>query len=1236
MDGNQKQGEWILKYGFLPEAVLSKAWSHLQLEGGKADLCELLCGRGLLTRDQADQVRRSAAGESRSKLPSIPGYTLGQELAQGGMGRVYLAQKLDSRQEVVVKMLLRRDGDFFRFQREARVLAQLSHSHIVKVLGFNHVGGCPYMIMSRVHGEDLKRAIDKHKKEFGRLLDYREVLRILTHVADALAFCHSRKVVHRDVKPHNILLEKGTGRPVLIDFGLAFIQDEELKKRLDSDSKGLTQSGEVLGTPQFMAPEALGTKRGGASLDVWGLGATFYYALTGVPPYDGANSLNVFKSLTTKDPKAVIEVNPAVPEALSDLCMSCLTRNPDERPSMAKLASEFRTLSAAHSSELNAGFRSKRVSTGQAIMMALIVTTIAFAFFTWFTFKSDIIVKNDPVPEAPKLTFQARNSDDYQEPGQAIFRSRRARVPVKLNVSGGNGPYSYQLSKGTKEVFEEDVANVFLAVEDSPLTLTIYDKDNQAFRHEITLTQDKIAPRFYMTRERPNLEKFIVKGRLSEPCRWVKVNGQLAQLNDREFTYELEANRAYSSIQLEAIDRCGNNTKGRAPYILIDPKDPESLSLREALNEIKTGTLFLRSGIYRETIPVVNKAVDIVAADDAILELNGKKPGIGVKNGHLRWQGGKIKFRGQSARSFPIYLTQGRLTFIGTKFDIEDQGTVAPIRVSQSLDRENVPSQLKLENCDVLVRSKTGSFLSLTGGECEMSSGSLRIEQLTGNGQKTTRKGVIEAAYGHDLKLKGLTVQCKQPFLSLVDSEAQIEKCRFVSFEANGLWIKKSLVNLTECQFEGFHATAIRVDIGSHAILNQCELRGAKRAKGLNFGVGCFRQSRVQLFNTKISQCRSAAVFASGKSYCELVDCKLSTTDTEILALDSGSTLLAARTQMRAEKMGRMRMRRDAAVLFEECQFSNGISFVGSQRIRSHFIRCPDYSKLEMKLDLGSLSLQKVENSDSRQSFWKPRSVRGAPRFQELKEVFADLNGIFLKEGFTPTIHLVLEPGVYQWPLEMPRVDLCVEGKGELGKVVLLVGQTIDLKRYHLTLKNLTIRNDAKSSLETSTMKVSPRGRLRIENCRLESAGGKHIQVEGWANNQGKPIRRSRVELENCTLQGSSAGAIAASSCVLELNKCTIKENNVWPGVKQSVIDLGEGSSLRMTGGKIDNHGHWAARCRFSSLTLVDLRIQSPIGRGLKMESSIGLERHCHFSLKDQQYSLQQSFLKRVLPPEKN
>ncbi|MDF1663483.1 MAG: protein kinase [Planctomycetota bacterium] len=1235
MDGNQKQGERILKYGFLPEAVVSKAWSHLQQDGSHIDLCELLHGRGLLTRDQADRVRRSLNSESDSTLPVIPGYSLGQELAQGGMGRVYLAQKLDSQQEVVVKLLLHRNGDFLRFQREARVLAQLSHSHIVKVLGFNQVDACPYIIMERIRGHDLKRSIDKQKKELGRLLDFREVLRILTHIADALTFCHSRKVVHRDIKPHNILIEEKTGRPVLIDFGLAFIQDEELKKRIDSDSKGLTQSGEVLGTPQFMAPEALGSTRGNASLDVWGLGATFYYALTGVPPYDGANSLNVFKSLTTRDPKVAAEVNPTIPGALSDLCMSCLARNPDERPSMAKLASELRTLDATYSSELNSGFRKKKVSIGKVILMGLVLTTVVIALFTWFSFRSDEPIQNHPVVEPPTLTFQATNSDDFGEPGGAIFRSRRTRVPVKISIVGGNGPYSYRLGKNPKEAFEDGAVNVFLSVEDSPLTLTVYDKSKHAFRREITLTQDKLAPRFFMTRERPDIDKFVVKGTLSEPCRWVKVNGQLAQLNGRDFSYELEPNRAYSSIRLEAIDRCGNRAEGQAPYVLIDPKDPESISLDQALAQMTTGTLFLRSGTYKDVIPVINKAIDIVAAKDAILELNEKRTGIAVKKGHLRWEGGQIRFRGQSLKAYLIYVTRGRLTFVNTKFDIQDQGILPPIRLYQPLTKKQTPSQITLKNCTVLVRSKTGQLLSTVGGHCEISSGSIDIGQLAEDGEGPTRKSVIEASYGHHLKLKGVTVQCKQPLLSIFESEAQIEKCRFSNFQRDGLWVKKSFVELTDCQIDNFHAVALRVDNESQAILRRCELRGASAPLGRSFGVMCQRRSRVQLFDSKVTRCTGPALFASGQSYFELVDCKLSTSNTDIARIDSASTLLAGRTEMAAEESGRIVLSRKSAALFEECQFSGKITFSGSQAVRSHFIGCPDYVKLTMRLDASSRALQRFEEAGVRQSFWKSRSVRGSPDFQELGEVFADMNAVFLTEGYTPTIHLVLEPGLYQWPAEMPRVDLWIEGKGGPGEVILIVKRPIELKRYHLTLKKLTLRNGAGTSLESPCIKVSPRGRLRIDDCRLESKGGAHIEVEGWADDQVRPVLRSRVELNNSTLQGSSAGAIAASACFLELNNCTIEEGNVWPGVRKSSIQLGERSYLRMKGGRIKNHGRWALSSIHSSFELIEVRVQSSTGKGLEMLSSIGLEKKCQVSLRDEQYSLKDSFLKRILLAEK-
>lgn len=1224
MDGNQKQGEWILKYGFLPEAVLSKAWEHLQQEKNAQDLCELLVGRGLLTRDQAEQVRRSSFGEKSSQLPSIPGYSLGRELGQGGMGRVFLAHRIDSGQDVVVKVLLNREGDFLRFQREARVLAQLSHPHIVKVLHFDQAAGRPYIVMEHVVGQDLKGATDKQKSQFGRLLDYREVLRILTHIADALALCHTRKVVHRDVKPHNILIEEKSGRPVLIDFGLAQIQDEELRKRLDSDSKGLTQSGEVLGTPQFMAPESLDVGRGGSELDVWGLGATFYYALTGVPPYDGANSLNVFKSLATRDPKDISVVNPAVPGALAELCMSCLQRDPKERPSMAKLASELRTLSAAHSSELAASYRKSAFAPGMKVILALFCAAIMLALILWLNGQQKNGAQQSGDAQLAKLSFQLTNSDDFQEDGALVFRTRRARLPVKVSVSGAQGPFSYQVGGGPRERFDERSALLFLDVAKSPLTLTVFDRENKPFKQLITIVQDKLSPQFKLSPQPPRLNKFTIRGTLSEPCRWVKVNGHLAQLEGNEFYAELTLDRSYANIELEAIDRCGNLAKERAPYMIIDPRKPGRLSLRSAVQSVRGGTLYLLPGVYREGVNLLNTSVDIVAAPDAILEIDDTRIGLAVRNGQLNWRGGQIRFRGQSRRKYLIFLQGGRMSFSETQFDIEDRGQVAPMRIRRALETEGCPAQLRLSQCKISLKSRTGQLIAAMGGECQIIGGELNAQRWPEFSKTLARKSVIEAAYGHFLTLRDLKIQCQQRFLSLVDSEAQLSRCRLVKFTRDGLWLKKSYLNAANCQFEDFEGVGLRVDNLSQARLEDCFIQAAQSEAKRSYGVLGQRQSQVQLIRTKVRGCNAGAAFVSGQSSLEIVDCELQSSKGPVVRTDLASTLLAGRSSFKTGAEGRIVLSRKGGALFEECQFSKML-FIASRGVQSHFVRSPDYVKLDMKLDPESAALQRIESAKVRPSFWKSRSARGAPLFQELDEIFKDLNDVFRTEGYTPTIHIKLPAGRYRWPGFLPRVDLKLEGEGDPGQVILVVDKAIEMGRFKLQLKNLTLLNNAKENWKSPTIQLSLKGRLRMDHCRLESKGAKHIQGVLWSEAKPSLLRRSRIELNHCVLSGSREGSLAVNRCILEMKDCITKDGAKAGGGQDCVIELGPRSQFLFQRGSISGAAPWAVKSKLSKVELRDLKIENPEGGGLSLESSLGRGRRCQWTVKGDAVSSQES-----------
>ena len=248
-------------------------------------------------------------------------YSLQRELGRGGMGIVYLARDVQLDRDVAIKVLPARLAQSAihreRFLREARLAAGLSHPHIVPIHRVSEVGGFVFFVMSYVEGETLGERL----RTRGPLPPI-EAGRVLREVAWALAYAHGRGIVHRDVKPDNILLEAGTGRALVSDFGIA-------DGGRESDSA--PGPGKIMGTAHFMSPEqALGDPVDGRS-DLYGLGVVGYLAVSGRLPFDAPNVPAALLRQATEQPPSVMRAAPGLPPALGAAIDRCLARDPEER-----------------------------------------------------------------------------------------------------------------------------------------------------------------------------------------------------------------------------------------------------------------------------------------------------------------------------------------------------------------------------------------------------------------------------------------------------------------------------------------------------------------------------------------------------------------------------------------------------------------------------------------------------------------------------------------------------------------------------------------------------------------------------------------------------------------------------------------------------------------------------------------------------------------------------------------
>jgi len=257
------------------------------------------------------------------------GYRLERELSGGGMSRVFIAHDTRLGREVVVKVLspdLAAGVNSDRFHREILVAAQLQHPHIVPVLSAGETDGLPYFTMPYVAGESLRRRLDG-----GKPLPVVEAVAVLRDVARALAYAHEHGVVHRDIKPDNVLIAGGAA--AVTDFGIAKALSSS---RTFGGSESLTRIGNSLGTPAYMAPEQVAADpNADHRIDIYSLGAMAYELLTGAAPFHGRPPHAVLSAQLAEQPVPIETRAPNVPPALAALVMKCLAKNPSERPQTA-------------------------------------------------------------------------------------------------------------------------------------------------------------------------------------------------------------------------------------------------------------------------------------------------------------------------------------------------------------------------------------------------------------------------------------------------------------------------------------------------------------------------------------------------------------------------------------------------------------------------------------------------------------------------------------------------------------------------------------------------------------------------------------------------------------------------------------------------------------------------------------------------------------------------------------
>jgi eukaryotic-like serine/threonine-protein kinase len=287
-----------------------------------ADAPRGLCPR-CLALAAAGELLGDVMGAPEAERPLVHyfgDYELLEEIARGGMGVVYRARQVSLNRPVAVKMILAglfaSEAERKRFRLEAETAARLTHPNIVEIYEVGEHQGQPYFSMRLVEGASLA-------KQAARALSIRDSVRIMVKTARAVHFAHQRGVLHRDLKPGNILLDR-QGEPHITDFGLA---------RLIEGGSDLTLSGALLGSPGYMPPEQASgkAKHLTTAADIYGLGAVLYFLLTGQAPFTGATPIETTRRVLDEEPPKPRRLNPHLDADLETICLKCLEKDPQRR-----------------------------------------------------------------------------------------------------------------------------------------------------------------------------------------------------------------------------------------------------------------------------------------------------------------------------------------------------------------------------------------------------------------------------------------------------------------------------------------------------------------------------------------------------------------------------------------------------------------------------------------------------------------------------------------------------------------------------------------------------------------------------------------------------------------------------------------------------------------------------------------------------------------------------------------
>src|SRR5947208_6175613 len=397
----------------------------------------------------ADARHSENAAPSAATLGKLGDYELLEVVGRGGQGVVYRAHQKSLNRTVALKVISlgswATEAHPKRFRREAEAAASLEHPGIVPIYEVGERDGSCYFSMRFVEGGQLDQVIKREP------MSIRQAAELISKVARTVHYAHEHGILHRDIKPGNILLDT-KGEPLLTDFGLA---------RLVETESTMTRTLEVIGTPSYMAPEqAMGNNAAVSNAtDVYGIGAVLYQLLTGQPPFAGGATYETIRLLLDTEPRHPRLLNPKINRDLSTICLKCVEKDPKRRYSSALALAEdlerwlkHEPIQARHTGVFARGRKWVRRNPTRALLVASLVGLAAAA--SWIVWKSELI-RQPPTTGIAVLPFENLGDEKehtaFADGVQDDILTKLAKI-ADLKVISGTSVMDYRGKRNMRQI----------------------------------------------------------------------------------------------------------------------------------------------------------------------------------------------------------------------------------------------------------------------------------------------------------------------------------------------------------------------------------------------------------------------------------------------------------------------------------------------------------------------------------------------------------------------------------------------------------------------------------------------------------------------------------------------------------------------------------------------------------------------------------------------------------------